>query len=100
LSQRKCIGDNRQLQTLRSTSSQSFNKVSHLHHQGKPSNYYYSQKNLENLKNNPSGKVHNQEKLLTVIKKQRSDLEIQKRTIVRLEKDVERLKQEQRRVNE
>ena len=49
---------------------------------------------LENTKNNPSGKLHNQETLLAVIKKQKAELDKQRKQIFRMEKDCERYKNE------
>jgi len=59
-----------------------------------PSHHYLSQQNVENEKNNPNGKQHNQETLLAVIKKQRNELEKYKKVIIRLEKDVDRYRNE------
>lgn len=49
---------------------------------------------LENYKNNPTGKVIQQEQLLSLIKKYKFQVETLKQQIIRLEKDNLRYKQD------
>jgi len=65
-----------------------------------PSRYLVGLKEVQNIKNNPRGKVINQEKLLSICHKQKTDIETKDLKITRLEKDCERYRKEIKRLKE